>query len=424
MAEKSDKVYEGNLDPDIESEISQMMSDSSLDDLMSMSLGGAPSPSGSTSDADSASGRLTSIIPDSQRIEIGKRATGTVVIVGEDSILLEFGPKKQGSVARIQFNEEIPSVGESLEVNITRYDRNEGIFVCGRIGAVQKADWESLDEGMVVEARVTGSNKGGLEMEVSNHRAFMPAGQVSVWHVENLEEMIGQSLTCEVMEVNKLKKNIVLSHRAVMNREREEQKVKILESLEVGQVREGVVRKIMPFGAFVDLGGVDGLVHISDLSYSRVKDASEVIQEGQTVKVQVLVIDQENDRIGLGMKQLQDDPFVTTTSEVSEGDTLTGRITRTADFGAFVEIQPGVEGLIHISELSHSRVNRVDQVVKVDEIVKVQVLNVDPESRRISLSLKALAEKAEEDVSRGDDAALTKLKAKFGSNRSLKGGLG
>ncbi len=408
----------GPMDPDIEKEVEAMLSDDSLDAML---LGGGPTHSGSSS-PDSSSFSVMDTSTD--EVRVGQKANGRVMIVGKDSVLIEFGPKQQGACPREQFGDDPPVVGDTIEVNVQRYDRTEGLFIVNRIGAVQKAAWEDLEEGMVVQAHCTGKNKGGLEMEVAGHRAFMPAGQVSVWHVENLEEFIGQTIACEVVEFKRAQRNIVLSHRAVMERERAESREKLLAELEVGQVREGVVRKVMPFGVFVDLGGMDGLVHVSDLSYSRIKDPSEVIKVGEHLRVQVLSVDTDSNKIGLGLKQLQDDPFTTTMESLKEGGVVTGRITKITDFGAFVEIQPGVEGLIHISEMSHDRVNRVNQVVKADEIVQVQVLSIDPETRRIGLSLKALQEKKAEEEPRKDDAALKKLMAKFGSDRELKGGLG
>jgi len=417
----------GGLDPEIEKELEMMLSDESLD---SMLLGGASpstpkSESGAVGESSSEEASAFSVIDTRfEEVRVGQKAKGRVIVVGDDVILLEFGPKQQGTCPREQFGDAPPSPGESIEVSIQRYDRGEGILICNRVGAVQKAGWEALEEGMVVQAVCTGKNKGGLEMEVAGHRAFMPAGQVSMWHVENLEEMVGQSIPCEVMEFNRAQRNIVLSHRAVMERERAEARENLLKELQVGQVREGTVRKVMPFGAFVDLGGVDGLVHVSDLSYERVKEPGDVVRVGETVKVQVLKIDLESNRIGLGMKQLQDDPFTVTLASLKEGAVVSGRITKIADFGAFVELQPGVEGLIHVSELSHERVSRVNQVVKQDEIVEVQILSIDPETRRIGLSMKALAEKNAEETPRAEDSAMAKLRAKFGSDRELKGGLG
>jgi small subunit ribosomal protein S1 len=398
-------------DETIDSEVAALFAAGELDDL----LGSASAPA--NDEERSHSGH-------SMVVTAGSRATGRVASVSSDSVLIEFGPKQQGVCPVVQFGDNPPAVGDDIEVTVQRFDRGEDVFVVNRIGTVQKAEWDNLEEGQLIEARCTGKNAGGLEMEVAGHRAFMPAGQVSIWRVENLEELIGQQLTCEVVEFNRKARNIVLSRRTVLERERREERERTLASLEVGNVIEGTVRRIMPFGAFVDIGGVDGLVHISDLAYERVRDANDVVKEGQRVKVQVLSIDPDSDKISLGMKQLQDDPLTATLDSLQEGATVTGRVTRIAAFGAFVELTPGVEGLIHISELSHDRVTRVSQIVKEDEIITVKILNVDPDTRRIGLSLRALSAEQDTEEPRAEDAALRKLKARFGSDQQLKGGIG
>lgn len=376
-------------------------------------------------------------------VEAGREhRKGTVVSVGPTDIFIEFGPKELGFAPRLAWkDDELPKVGEPLEVVVDRYDRNERVFICSRPGAVQKAEWELLEPGQVVEARVTGVNKGGLELEVAGHQAFMPAGQVAFERIEDLSVFVGEKLTCEVERVDRRGKgNIVLSRRKVLAEERKKQADKLKESLAEGQVLEGTVRKIMPFGAFVDLGGVDGLVHISDMTHDRVaygeKAVGRYVKEGQRVRVQVLKLDWEGGRISLGMKQLMDDPFRTAASDIAEGAEVTGKVTSTTDYGAFVQIADGVEGLVHISELAWRRVQTVEEVVKKDEVVRCKVLKIDPDSRRISLSIKALQDppaqktrKAKED--RGpsveeimkESPALRRLKEKFGK-QPFKGGLG
>lgn len=322
--------------------------------------------------------------------------TGKVVSVGPNDVFIEFGPKELGVVDRKQFADDaLPEVGSELKLVVNRYDREESIFVCSLPGTVQKADWEMLEPGQTLEARVTGVNKGGLELEVAGHRAFMPASQVALGHIDDLSVFVGDKMTCQVQRVDRGGKgNIVLSRRNILQEERAKQAEELKTKLEVGQTVEGVVRKIMPFGAFVDLGGVDGLVHISDIAHTRIpqgeKHIAEHIQEGQRVRVQILKISWEDNRISLGMKQLQEDPFVTASNEIQEGADVSGRVKNIADFGVFVEIAPGIEGLIHISELDYKRVGHPSEVVKADEVITVRVLKVDPESHKISLSLKAL----------------------------------
>jgi ribosomal protein S1 len=322
--------------------------------------------------------------------------TGKVVSVGPTDIFVEFGPKELGVVPRIQYPEDqVPVKDQELEVVIDKFESSEGIFLCSRPGAVQKADWELLEAGQVIEARVTGVVKGGLELEVAGHRAFMPASQISSDRVEDLSVFVGEKMKCTVTRVERMGKgNIVLSRRDVLDAERQAQAEKLKESLQEGQTVEGVVRKIMPFGAFVDIGGIDGLVHLSDLTYDRVgfgeKAVQKFVKEGQKVTVRILKLDWENKRLSLGLKQTQSDPFATAVNAIVEGAEVSGRVTKILEFGAFVEIGPGVEGLVHISELDHKRIAKVDDAVKPDEIVRAKVLKIDKDNRRISLSIKAL----------------------------------
>jgi len=322
--------------------------------------------------------------------------------VGPTDIFVEFGPKELGVVERVQFSDaDLPKVGESLTVVVNRYDSSESLYICSRPGAVQKADWELLVPGQTVDAKVVGVNKGGLELEVAGHRAFMPASQVSLDRIPDLSVFVGEKLACTISRVDRAGKgNIVLSRREMLHAERAELAHKLREGLHEGDEVEGVVRKIMPFGAFVDLGGVDGLVHVSDLTHDRVhmgeKNVERYVKEGEKVRVRVLKLDWDANRISLGIKQLVDDPFRTAAGDIVEGADITGRVTKILEFGAFVEISPGVEGLVHISELDWRRVSKVDDVLKQDEIITARVLKIDPDSRRISLSIKQTKERPED----------------------------
>jgi small subunit ribosomal protein S1 len=335
--------------------------------------------------------------------------TGTVVSVGPTDIFIEFGPKELGVAPRAQWPDDaLPAVGQEFEVVVDRFETAESIFICSRPGTVQKADWEILEIGQIVEARVTGVNKGGLELEVAGHRAFMPASQVALDRIEDLSVFIGQKFPCQVSQLDRRGRgNIVLSRRDILEQERKEKAGKLRDTLKEGDIRDGTVRKIMPFGAFVDIGGLDGLVHVADLSHDRVGfgegAVAKHIKEGQNVRVQILKLDWDNNRISLGMKQLQADPFRTAVADIKEGADVSGRITRLADFGAFVEISPGVEGLVHVSEIAHRRINVPGDVLKSDEIVQARVLKIDPETRRISLSIKALLPAPEAKPGRGGD---------------------
>ncbi|MBY0309373.1 MAG: S1 RNA-binding domain-containing protein, partial [Phycisphaerales bacterium] len=345
-----------------------------------------------------------------RKVESGREhRKGKVVSVGPTDIFIEFGPKELGVVPRSNYERQgeqgqedasvMPKAGDEIEVVVERFEKDEGLFICSRPGQVVKAAWEMLEVGQVVEARVTGVNKGGLELEVAQHRAFMPAGQVSLDRVADLSVFIGEKFPCEIVQVDhRGAGNIVLSRRNMLKQEREEKAAKLKETLVEGAVMEGTVRKIMPFGAFVDIGGLDGLVHISDMTYDRVspseKNVQKFVKEGENVRVQVLKIDQESGKIALGMKQLASDPFSTAVAEITEGAEVSGPVVRITDFGAFIQIGAGVDGLVHISEVSRKRIGKVEDELKVGQVVSAKVLKIDPATRKISLSIKALTPEA------------------------------
>ncbi len=327
-------------------------------------------------------------------LELESRHQGKVISIHRDDVFVEIGGRQQGILPLKNFDEP-PEPGTLLDVIVSRFVPAEGIYeLILPGGAVDVGDWSDVAEGMVVEARVTGHNKGGLECEVNRLRGFIPASQISMYRVEDLEQFVGQAFHCVVTEANPEKRNLVLSHRAVMEREKAEAKEKMMASLEVGQIREGTVRSLQDFGAFVDLGGVDGLVHISQISWDRIKHPSEVLEVGQQREGQDPEDRSRNRQDRPGLRDLSENPWANAARDFPVRTRVTGNVTRLMDFGAFVRLGPGVEGLIHISELSHKRVFRVADVVTEGQEVEVQVLSVDPEAQRISLSLKALEAKA------------------------------
>jgi small subunit ribosomal protein S1 len=310
-------------------------------------------------------------------------------IHGPDVFIEMPGSRHQGVLPLLQFEEGPPALGTEIDVHIEGFDSKDGLLRLSRQGAAVDVDWDSVANGMIVEARVTETNKGGLAVEVNGIRGFMPISQIDLYRVENAEQFVNQRLRCLVTEVNPDERNLVVSRRALLEKEREETREKTWNELAEGQVREGIVRSVKDFGAFVDLGGVDGLVHISEMSWTRVQNASQMVSPGEKVKVVVLKIDPERRKISLGMKQLQESPWDRAVEKYPPGTLVTGKVTRIMDFGAFVELEPGIEGLIHISELSPQRVRRVADIVQSGATVQVMVLNVDREQRRIALSLKA-----------------------------------
>ncbi len=377
-------------------ELSQSMNDAA-DAAMQAATGEAPSTPSSEQEKAAVTPSGPAKVRGPRVVESGREfREGVVVSVGPEDIFVEFGPKSLGVVPRIQYREkdgtdaaDLPKPGDTIKVAVDRYEAKESLYICSRPGVVQKAEWELLQPGQIVDAKCTGSNKGGLEMEVANHRAFIPASHVDTRRIEDLSIFHGEKMACKVIKVDRSGKgNITLSRREVLAEEQKKAAEELKSKLQEGQTVEGVVKSIMPFGAFVDIGGVDGLVHISDLTHERARRVEDHVKEGETVRVQILKLDWAKGRHSLGMKQLQDDPFDVGLSEMKEGDIVQGRITKLLEFGAFAEIAPGVEGLVHISELDWKRIAKVSDAVQPNQIVPMKILKIDGDQRKISLSVK------------------------------------
>jgi small subunit ribosomal protein S1 len=395
------------LTPEMELEYQEALGDLSFEALM-----------------DASGGEVAAeLLPESR---ISARVTR---IHGED-VFVDLGGRNQGVVPLRQFEDRPPGEGAELELLVVRFDADEGLYEMSMpTAAVDVGNWDEVREGQIIEVTVTGANKGGLECQVAGIRGFIPMGQVSIYRIENPEEMVGQRLACVVTDANRDRRNLVLSHRAVMERERNELRDKMLAELAPGQIREGVVRSMKDFGAFVDLGGVDGLVHVSQLSWDRVKHPSEVLEVGQKIKVRVEKFDKDTGKVGLSYREVGENPWQNAASKFPVGSRVIGPVSRVMDFGAFVKLAPGVEGLIHISELAHGRVFRVSDVLSEGQEVEVKILSIDEEKQRISLSLKALMEPpvkpgqqkvADEDMPLPADAP----KAPKKRVANLKGGIG
>lgn len=357
------------------------------------------------------------------------RVTGRVAKIHRDDVFVDIGGRNQGIVPLRQFDQP-PEPGSELELLVVKFNAEEGLYELSRpTAAVDVGNWEDVTEGQIVEVTVTGSNKGGLECQVASLRGFIPLGQVSIYRVEQPEDYVGQRLACVVTEANRERRNLVLSHRAVMERERNEMREKMLAELAPGQLREGIVRSLKDFGAFVDLGGIDGLVHVSQLSWDRVNHPSEVVEVGQKIKVRVERIDPDTGKISLSYREVGANPWDDVESKYPVGARVMGVVAKVMDFGAFVKLGPGIDGLVHISELAHGRVFRTADVISEGQEVEVKVLSVDAEKQRISLSLKALLDKparqgdqkaADEDLPLPADAPKPPAK----KNQQLKGGTG
>lgn len=354
------------------------------------------------------------------------RKRGRVISIHGDDVFVEIpGGRSQGVLSLEQFDNVAPAIGTEVDVEIDHYDGANGLLILNRLGAVQSVDWSSVEVGQVVEARVTETNKGGLAVDVNGIRGFMPISQIDMYRVEQPEQFVNQKLRCMVTEVNPAERNLVVSRRALLERDRDEQKEKFWDGLEVGQTRTGMVRSILPFGAFVNLGAADGLIPVSELSWTHIKEPSEVVKEGQTVEVKVIKLDRPNKKIALSLKQLQASPWDTLEQRVYPGLVFETKITRLADFGAFVEVEPGIEGLVHVSEIALQRIRKPGAVVQPGQTVKVKVLSIDKENRRISLSIKQAFAQAEEPAPAPESAEQPAEPAKpRRRNPNLRGGIG
>jgi small subunit ribosomal protein S1 len=328
----------------------------------------------------------------------GDVVNGKVVRIDKDEVLVDIGYKAEGVIPSNELSirksvdpaEEV-ELGEEIDALVLTKEDAEGRLILSKKRARFEKAWRRIeiaaDSGEPVEGSVIEVVKGGLILDLGV-RGFLPASLVDIRRVHNLDEFMGQTLECKVIELNRSRNNVVLSRRAVLEEERKEVREQILGRLEPGQVVEGKISNIVDFGAFVDLDGIDGLIHISELSWSHVNHPSEVVAIGDTVRIKVLDIDRDRQRISLGLKQTQEDPWQRVISTHRPGDVLEGAVTKVVAFGAFVEILPGVEGLVHISELADHHVENPSEVVEPGATLNVKILEIDEERRRLSLSIK------------------------------------
>src|SRR6195952_1315094 len=328
----------------------------------------------------------------------GDVVTGTVVRVDRDEILVDIGYKSEGVIPISELSirrnvdplEEV-ALGDEVDALVMQKEDADGRLILSKKRARFEKAWRKIEEaaesGEPVEGLVIEVVKGGLILDLGV-RGFLPASLVDIRRVQDLEEYRDQTLRARVIELNRSRNNVVLSRRAVLEEERRELRQPILDTLEPGSVVEGVISNIVDFGAFVDLDGIDGLIHISELSWSHVNHPSELLDIGQKVRVKVLDIDRDRQRISLGLKQTQADPWQQVLDAYQQGDVVRGRVTKVVTFGAFVEIVPGVEGLVHISELAAHHVENPREVVTQGDDTPVKIIEVDADRRRLSLSIK------------------------------------
>jgi small subunit ribosomal protein S1 len=359
----------------------------------------------------------------------GSKVKGTVQAIHGGEIFLDAGLRQNVVLQVTQFPEgKQPAVGDVLDVIIDAEDADG--LIKGRIPRARHragGNWEALAVGQVVDCMVTAVNKGGLQVSVSNLRAFLPASQVEMGFAGELEQYVGQKLTVQITEVNPKKRNLVVSRRALLQAERAEGEGAFWSQVEVGQDYRGTVKTLKDYGAFINIGPVDGFLHIGEISWARINHPRDLLSEGQQLDVKILKLDPEKKRISLGLKQMAQNPWSSAAERYATGTVVTGRVTRLADFGAFVELEVGLEGMVHISELAWRRVGSVGEILKVGDSREFQVVEVDPKRKRVSLSVKAL-EKRPEPPPRPEKAAeepeAAPDEARKPRNTNLRGGTG
>ncbi len=330
----------------------------------------------------------------------GSVLRGTVLRVDGDYALVDVGLKSEGRVPLREFgrgNEDAPAPGESVDVYVERYEDKDGMILLSRDKARREEAWDVLEKQFektsTVEGVIFGRVKGGFTVDLNGAVAFLPGSQVDIRPVRDANYLMGEPHEFQILKMDRARGNIVVSRRAVLEETRAAERSKLMENLAEGQVLEGVVKNITDYGAFVDLGGVDGLLHVTDISWKRVNHPTEALSVGQTVNVQVIRFNAETQRISLGMKQLEVDPWDGVAVKYPVGTKFTGRVTNITDYGAFVELEAGIEGLVHVSEMSWTKKNvHPGKIVSTSQEVEVMVLDVDQEKRRISLGLKQCME--------------------------------
>ncbi len=338
----------------------------------------------------------------------GDVVKGTVIQVLDDEVMVDVGGKSEGviplrelSVKDVHSAKELVSVGEEIEVLVLKWD-DDGTILLSKKKVDSKKVMDQLEndfkEGKVIEGTVTGTVKGGLLVDVGVV-AFLPASHVEDGYVKNLDEYLNKTYSFKIIEFNRTKKRgsqIVLSRKELVEAEKNKQKEAFWSSIEEGQVVKGKVKRIVDYGAFIDLGGFEGLLHVSEMDHVRIDHPSNVLSEGEEIEVYILALDREKQRVSLSRKKLLKSPWEIVLSKYNEGDIIEGTVVRLAPFGAFVEIEPGVDGLVHISQLADRRVEKPQDVVNINEKVKVKILSIDPQEKRIGLSIKEAADKTEE----------------------------
>ncbi|OLD25324.1 MAG: 30S ribosomal protein S1 [Acidobacteria bacterium 13_1_40CM_3_55_6] len=333
-------------------------------------------------------------------LQEGEVVRGTVVGITERGVVIDFGYKSEGIVNPNEFMEDgkiTVKRGDEVDVLVKHMETGEGYPVLSRADAVRLRAWDDLEkaynDGSVIKGRVIERIKGGLRIDIDGIAAFLPGSQVDVRPIRNLDSLRDKQIEAKVIKLNRKRSNVVLSRKAVLEERDAGRKDQTLNQIEEDIIVEGQIKNLTDYGAFVDLGGIDGLLHVTDMSWGRLQNPSELFKVGDTVQVKVLKFDRERERVSLGYKQLLPDPWETIEERFPPATRITGKIASVADYGAFVELEPGVEGLVHVSEMSWSkRIKHPSKIVSPGDTVEVEVLSVDPRARRVSLGMKQVQE--------------------------------
>ncbi|HJQ25955.1 MAG TPA: 30S ribosomal protein S1 [Blastocatellia bacterium] len=359
----------------------------------------------SASDAEAGGGDFSALLENYEREQAaskqeGEIVRGTVVGVSDKYVMVDIGYKSEGVVAREEFVDRTGNLtvkpGDEVDVLIKSLENQDGYAILSRAAAVQVQSWEKLRRAHqnheTITGRVTERIKGGLKVDLEGIPAFLPGSQVDVRPVRNLESFMNQDIEVRVIKLNRKRGNVVVSRKAVLEEEASHKKTETLEQIEEGVVMEGVVKNITDYGAFIDLGGIDGLLHIIDMSWGRIQSPGDILKVGDTLQVKVLKFDREKERISLGYKQLMPDPWQSVAERFPKGSHVRGKVVSLTDYGAFIEIEPGVEGLVHVTEMTWSkRLKHPSKLLSIGQEVEAIVLEVDSHNRRISLGIKQIS---------------------------------
>ena len=324
----------------------------------------------------------------------GSVVKGTIIKVTPDFVTVDVGLKSEGRIPVREFGQNAElKAGDQVEVYVDRYEDKDGNIVLSREKARREEVWQDLEKAMNANERVNGvifgRVKGGFTVDLNGAIAFLPGSQIDIRPIRDITPLMGISQPFQILKMDKVRGNIVVSRRVVLEETRAEARSELIKDLKEGSVLEGVVKNITDYGAFIDLGGVDGLLHVTDISWKRINHPAEVLSVGQTVKVKVIKFNEDNQRISLGMKQLEEDPWQHVAEKYHVGEIYKGKVTNITDYGAFVELEDGIEGLVHVSEMSWTRKNvHPGKIVSTSQEVEVKVLEVDADKRRISLGIK------------------------------------